>query len=50
MLKNRERERLKWREKIRDVNVGKRERRGMRVKELERKKRVWRERGKKMRE
>jgi hypothetical protein len=50
MLKNGERERLKWREKMRDVNVGKRERHGMRVKELERKKRVWRERGKKMRE
>jgi hypothetical protein len=38
LLKNGERERLKWREKMRDVNVGKRERRGMRMKELERKK------------
>jgi hypothetical protein len=52
MLKSGEREKLKWREKkIRDVNVGERERErercGMRVKDLERKKRVWRERGKK---
>jgi hypothetical protein len=35
------------RKKMRDVNVGERERRGMRVKDLERKKKVWRERGKK---
>jgi hypothetical protein len=37
------------RKKMRDVNVGERERErcGMRVKDLERKKRVWRERGKK---
>jgi hypothetical protein len=53
MLKSGERGRLKWREKMRVVNVGERERerererRGMRVKDLERKKRVWRERGKK---
>jgi hypothetical protein len=38
------------RKKMRDVNVGERERCGMRVKNLERKKRVWRERGKKRRE
>jgi hypothetical protein len=36
------------RKKMRDVNVEReRERRGMRVEDLERKKRVWRERGKK---
>jgi hypothetical protein len=38
------------RKNMRDVNVGERERRGMRVKDLKRKKRVWRERGKKRRE
>jgi hypothetical protein len=38
-------ERLKLREKkMRDVNAGEKDRRGMRVKDLERKKRVWRER------
>jgi hypothetical protein len=40
MLKSGERERLKLREKkMRDANVGERERHGMRVKDLERKKR-----------
>jgi hypothetical protein len=35
------------RKEMRDVNVGERERHGMRVKDLKRKKRVWRERKKK---
>jgi hypothetical protein len=35
------------RKKTRDVNVGERERHGMTVKDLERKNRVWRKRGKK---
>jgi hypothetical protein len=40
MLKSGERERLKLRKKkMRDANVGERERHGMRVKDLERKKR-----------
>jgi hypothetical protein len=39
MLKSGEREILKWKEKMRNVNVEERERRGMRVKDMERKKR-----------
>jgi hypothetical protein len=38
MLKSGKRERLKWREKMRDVNVGERERRGVRMKDFEKKK------------
>jgi hypothetical protein len=46
MLKSGERERLKWTEKMRGVNVGERERErcGMRVKDLVRKKRECEER------